>query len=112
MGDVLAKAADLGRAIRETGKFKALRAAEAEAMKSPDSVKLASALAQLQQEKAAAEKAGKDPGAAFRERYDKIEAAVALDPRLVALARAQAEFQALVNDVSRTMLEQLKADGA
>ncbi len=108
MDDVLAKAADLGRAIRGTEKYRVLREAEAVVMKSPESVKLAEALSTLQQEKAAAEAAGKVVDAAFKDRLDRISAAVALDPRLVTLARAQQEFQALVNDVSRKMLGELK----
>ena len=108
MDEVLAKAADLGRAIKGTEKYVRLREAEATVMKSPDSVKLAEALTTLQQELAAAESKGKpiDPG--LKERYEKIAAAVALDPKLLTLARVQKEFQDLVNQVSRTMLGELK----
>ena len=109
MDDVLAKAADLGRAIRATEKYRALRDAEAAVMKSPDSVKLAEALATLQGERSAAAAGKKPPEKGLEDRYGKIAAAVALDPRLVQLSKAQQEFQALVNDVSRTMLAQLKA---
>jgi cell fate (sporulation/competence/biofilm development) regulator YlbF (YheA/YmcA/DUF963 family) len=77
-------------------------------MKSPDSVKLAEAYATLQQERAKAEKSGKPVDPALKERFEKIAAAVALDPRIVELARAQQEFQDLVNEVSRTMLGELK----
>lgn len=108
MEDVLAKAAGLGKAIRGTEKFRALREAEATVMKSADSVKLAEALGTLQQERAAAERAGKKLDDASRARLEKVSAAAALDPKLVALARAQEEFQALVNEVSRTMLGELK----
>jgi cell fate (sporulation/competence/biofilm development) regulator YlbF (YheA/YmcA/DUF963 family) len=108
MDDVLAKAADLGRAIRGTEKYRVLREAEGVVMKAPESVKLAEALSTLQQEKAAAEAAGRAVDAALQDRLGKISAAVALDPRLLDLARAQQEFQALVNDVSRRMLAELK----
>jgi cell fate (sporulation/competence/biofilm development) regulator YlbF (YheA/YmcA/DUF963 family) len=108
MDDVLAKAADLGRAVRATPKFQALRDAEAAVLKSPDSVKLAEAYATLQQERAKAEKSGKPVDAGLQDRFDKISAAVALDPRLLALSRAQQEFQDLVSQVSRTMLGELK----
>ncbi len=108
MDEVLDKAADLGRAIRATEKYRVLREAEGVVMKSPDSVKLAEALATLQQEKAKAAASGKPFTADAQERLDKVAAAVGLDPRLLALAKAQAEFQALVNDVSRRMLSELK----
>jgi cell fate (sporulation/competence/biofilm development) regulator YlbF (YheA/YmcA/DUF963 family) len=108
MDDVTAKAAELGRAIRGTPKFRALREAEAAVMGNGDSVKLARALAALQEEAGKARGEGKEPDAAFKESLEKISAAAALDPRLVALARAQEEFQALVDSVSRTMLGELK----
>jgi cell fate (sporulation/competence/biofilm development) regulator YlbF (YheA/YmcA/DUF963 family) len=109
MDEVLAQAAALGRAIRGTEKFRLLKEAEAAVLARPDAVTLAGALAQLQQERAAAAKEGRTPDAAFRERYEKVEAAAATDPALVALARAQADFQALVGAVSRAMLDELKS---
>ncbi len=108
MSEVLAKASDLGRAIRGTETFRSLRDAEAAVMKSPDSVKLAEALGTLQQERAAAERTGKAPGADLEERLGKIAAAVALDPSLRTLSAAQREFQALVASVSRAMLDELR----
>ena len=108
MDDVLAKAAELGKAVRATEKFRALRAAEATVMKSPDTVKLAEALSTLQNELAEREKAGKPMDAAFKERFEKIASAVALDPGLLTLSKAQKEFQALIDEVSRTMLGELK----
>ena len=108
MDDVLAKAADLGRAVRATEKFRALRAAEASVMKSPDTVKLAEALSTLQRERADLDRAGTPMDASFKERYEKIANAAALDPTLVALSKAQGEFQALIDQVSRTMLAELK----
>src|SRR5690349_6132098 len=108
MDEVLAKAADLGRAIKATEKYARLRDAEAAAMKSPDSVKLAEALTTLQQELAANEAKGKPLDAGLKERYEKIAAAVSLDPKLLTLARVQKEFQELVNEVSRTMPGELK----
>ena len=108
MDDVLAKAADLGRAIRATEKFRSLRAAEAAVMKSPETVTLAGALSSLQQERADRDRAGKPIDAAFKERFEKIASAAALDPGLVALSKAQKEFQALIDEVSKTMLAELK----
>ena len=108
MDDVLAKAADLGRAIRATENYKRLRDAEAEVLKFPDSVKLAEGLATLQGELAASEKRGKGLDPDLKERYEKIAAAVSLDPRLLHLSKVQREFQDLVNEVSRTMLGELK----
>ena|SRR5690349_9294573 len=109
MDDVLAKAAELGRAIRGTEKYRKLRDAEADVMKSPDSVKLAEALGTLQQERSAAEASGKPLDPSLKDRYEKIAAAVSLDPKLLTLAKVQKEFQDLVNEVSRTMLGELKA---
>lgn len=108
MQDVLAKAADLGKAIRGTEKFRALREAEAAVMGSADSVKLAEALGTLQQEQAAAARSGKAPAADLESRLGKIAAAASLDPRLQALSTAQREFQALVDSVNRAMLAELK----
>ena len=108
MDEVLAKAADLGRAIRGTEKYRALRAAEGEVMKDEASVTLAQALATLQEEGAAAIRAGKPLDPAVQERLEKIAGAAAIDPKLQALAKSQKEFQALVDEVSRTMLAELK----
>ena len=108
MDEVLAKAADLGRAIRGTEKYARLRDAEAAVMKSPDSVKLAEALTTLQNELSAAEAKGKPLDAALKDRYEKIAAAVSLDSKLITLSKVQREFQDLVNEVSRTMLGELK----
>ena len=107
MEEVLAKASDLGRAIRGTGKFRALRDAEAAVMKSPESVKLAEALGTLQQEQAEAARAGKALGEESRVRLENIAAAAALDPRIQALDAEQKEFQALVNRVNGAMLAEL-----
>jgi cell fate (sporulation/competence/biofilm development) regulator YlbF (YheA/YmcA/DUF963 family) len=109
MDDVLARAAELGRAVRETPPFRALRAAEAAVMKDADTVKLAGALSALQQQQAALARQGKSLPAAEKASLEKILAAAAADPRLQALSKAQAEFQALVDSVSRAMLDQLKA---
>ncbi len=108
MDEVLAKAADLGKAIRATDKYRALRASESDVMRDGDCVKLAQALSTLQEETAAAARAGTTLDAQARERLEKIAAAASLDPKLQALAKAQKEFQALVDDVSRTMLAELK----
>ena len=108
MDEVQAKAADLGKAIRATEKYRVLRTAEGAVMQDADCVKLAQALATLQGERAAAERAGKPLDAPAQERLEKIAGAAALDPKLQALAKAQKEFQALVDDVSRTMLSELK----
>ena len=108
MQEVLAKAADLGKAIRGTEKFRALRAAEGAVMASADSVKLAQALATLQQERAEAARTGKAFAPEAAARLEKIAAAAALDPRLMDLSRTQREFQALVDEVSRAMLAELK----
>ena len=108
MDDVLPRAADLGRAIRGTEPFRALRAAEAEVMKDAASVKLAQALSTLQEKRAALVREGKDLDAPDRASLETIAAAAAADARLQALSKAQAAFQALVDSVSRTMLEQLK----
>lgn len=108
MEDVLARAAELGRAIRATEKFKALRDAEAAVMANPDSVTLAEALGALHRQRAEDEAAGKPMDAAMAERVEKITGAVAVDERLQALSRAQQEFQALVDRVNQTMLGQLK----
>lgn len=109
MQDVLAKATDLGRAIRGTERFRALRAAEAAVMGNAESVKLAQALATLQQERAEAARTGKALAPETAARLEKIAAAAALDPRLLDLSRTQREFQTLVDEVSRTMLAELKA---
>jgi cell fate (sporulation/competence/biofilm development) regulator YlbF (YheA/YmcA/DUF963 family) len=108
MDDVLPRAADLGRAIRATERFRALREAEAEVMKDAGSVKLAQALATLQEKKAALAREGKELAAPDRASLETIAAAAAADARLQALSKAQAAFQELVDSVSRTMLEQLK----
>jgi len=106
--DVLSRAADLGRAVRDTPKYRALREAEAAVMKDAESVKLAQALATLQERRASLAKEGKALDPADGERLEKIAAAAATDPRLQALSKAQAAFQDLVNSVSRAMLDQLK----
>jgi len=108
MDDVLARAADLGRAVRATRPFAALREAEAAVMKDADSVKLAGALSALQQKQSALAREGKSLPDDERESLRKILAAAAADPRLQALSKAQAEFQSLVDSVSRAMLDQLK----
>lgn len=108
MDEVLAKAADLGKAIRATEKYAALRKAEAAVLKDADTVRLAQALATLQEERAAAARTGQPLSADAQQRLEKIAAAAALDARLQALSKAQKEFQALVDQVSRTMLSELK----
>ena len=110
MDDVLAKAAELGGAIRETEKFRALREAEGAVIKSPDSVKLAEALGTLHQEKAAAAREGRTLGKEFEERFERIAAAAELDPRLQALSSAQKAFQALIDSVNRTMIAELRPE--
>jgi cell fate (sporulation/competence/biofilm development) regulator YlbF (YheA/YmcA/DUF963 family) len=108
MDDVLARAADLGKAVRATEKFRALRAAEAAVMKSPGTVTLAEALVTLQKERADLDRAGKPLDDAFKVRFEKVAAAAAIDPGLIALSKAQKEFQALIDEVSRAMLAELK----
>lgn len=108
MEEILAKAAELGRAIRGTAAFRALRDAEAAVMASPDSVKLAEAIATLHGERTSRAAAGKPLDAATAERIGKVAAAVAADPLLQALSRAQQEFQAVVDGVNRTMLAELR----
>ena len=108
MNHVLARAADLGKAMRETERFRALRAAEAAVMAAPDSVKLAEALGTLQKRIADAAAEGKDLEAGTKESLEKIASAAALDPLLRGLWKAQQEFQGLVDEVSRTMLGELK----
>ena len=108
MDDVLSRAADLGKAVRATAPFLALRAAEAAVMKDADTVQLAGALSALQQKQAALARDGKHLPDAEKASLDKILAAAAADPRLQALSKAQAEFQALLDSVSRAMRDQLK----
>ena len=108
MDDCLARAADLGRALRETAAFRALRAAEASVLEDKGSVELARALSTLQEKRAALGREGKPLDAADQASLEKIAAAAAADARLVALSKAQSAFQDLVNSVSRTMLGELK----
>ena len=89
MDDVLARAADLGKAVRDTPPFRALRDAEAAVMKDAETVKLAGALSALQQKQAALAREGKALPADERTSLEKILAAAAADPRLQALSKAQ-----------------------
>ena len=108
MEDVLAKATDLGKAIRATEKFRALREAEAAVVAVPESVRLAEALGTLQEERVAAARSGKALGPEFEDRLQKIVAAAGLDPRIQGLSLAQKSFQELVDRVNRTMLAELQ----
>ncbi|MCK6480066.1 MAG: YlbF family regulator [Planctomycetaceae bacterium] len=108
MSDVLARASELGRALRDTPEFRALRDAESAVMASPESVTLAEALGTLHRQRAEAEKSGKPMDPATAARVEAVTGAVAVDPLLQALSRAQQEFQALVHRVNRAMLDELK----
>jgi cell fate (sporulation/competence/biofilm development) regulator YlbF (YheA/YmcA/DUF963 family) len=108
MDDVLAKATELGKAIRATEKFRLLREAETAVMNSADSVKLAEALGTIQRERMEAARDGKALPPEAEGRLQKILAAAGLDPRLQALSLAQQEFQALVDRVNHTMLDELR----
>ncbi|MHC4922915.1 MAG: YlbF family regulator [Planctomycetota bacterium] len=110
MDDVLDLAKQLGQTMRDHSLYKRLRDAEGAVQGNEDSLKLAGALAQLNEEVARADAEGKDVGDDFRERAGKIQAAVQVDPLLQELAAAQNEFQDMVNKVRETMLSELNPE--
>jgi cell fate (sporulation/competence/biofilm development) regulator YlbF (YheA/YmcA/DUF963 family) len=102
---ILEQAARLGDAMKAHPRFKRLRDAERAVMESQEALLLADGLGRARREHAEL-LAKSDPGVAVAaERADRIARAAAADPLLRELARAQDEFQQMVNAVSKTMLD-------
>ncbi len=109
IGELLSLASSLGRAIAEQPRFLAVRDAEARVLSDPESRSLTDELERLRKRIASRESKGEEGSTEELQALRTIEERVRAEPKLQHLARAQADFAQMMNEVQERLYKELRA---
>jgi cell fate (sporulation/competence/biofilm development) regulator YlbF (YheA/YmcA/DUF963 family) len=107
--ELLEIAASLGKALAEQPRFAAIRAAEDAVIADPKSRALADELDRERERAASREMRGEAPSEEERQAQRRLEESVRADSKLQDLARVQADFAQLLNEVHEEIYRHLRS---